>query len=179
VQHDGPWAAEFAQARASTDNPTLLKILEDDKITDAELAQAKQLEIDCDAESGLKARVKEDGWISVEDTPNLPQDQFDAIERECETLSSPVTGLYQIIQWNPNHEDQITVILACFKKFHVVNDSMTVDQLKAVNFNNPPWNLLSGDANGCETQMAAYAGGESDLTEPFIWTPGAFGSATK
>lgn len=49
---------------------------------------------------------------------------------------------------------------------------MTIDELKAVDPNSPPWDPLSGDAFGCENQFAAYEGGQPDLTEPPTWPEG-------
>lgn len=180
VEHDDPYASEFESARASTDDPTLLKILQDDEITDAEYAQVQQLEVDCDAEYGLKAWPHEngDGGMTIQDTTNLPQEQFDKITQGCtSSFTRIIDPLYWGVRQNPDHRDPAAVILECLKKFHVVDGSMTVDQFKDADYSNPPWDKMNGDAYGCETRMAAYTGGEPDLTSEDLanWPKGFFG----
>jgi hypothetical protein len=174
-----PWAAEFEQARASTDDPTLLKILADDKITDEEEAQAVQLEVDCVHEKlpGVEVTPHADGsggLLIKDSTGLLPHEQVEKVMTDCSTVSASVTGLYNGIRLNPKLEDQGSVILDCLKRFHVVDDSMTLEQLQAVNPDSPPWDPLSGDAWGCITQMAGYTGGAADRPEPFTDFQGAF-----
>jgi hypothetical protein len=175
---DNPYAAEFEQARASTDNPILMKILEDGKITDEEYVQAMQLDIDCVEEQvpGLKATILPDGGMKFQSSSLLSPDEekrLDKVSPECSQISAPVNRLYNEIRKNSQNADWSLMTLNCLKKFGVVDDSMTVDELKAVDPNSPPWDPLSGDAYGCETEYAAYDGGEPDLTEPQQWPEGS------
>jgi hypothetical protein len=169
------WDAEFAQARASTDDPTLLKILADGKITDEEFAQAQQMDIDCVLSRFPKLQLVQAsggtiGSLSfMEHGDDYSQDQVQQAEQECSAIPAPVTSLYIAIQMNPQKADQAKVILDCLKKFGVVDGSMTLDQLRAVDPNNPPWDPLSGDAYGCEINQAAYQGGQPALTAPQQW----------
>jgi hypothetical protein len=175
-----PYAAEFDAARASTDDPTLLKILEDDKISDEEFQEMTQMQLDCIEEKlpGVDAEYQEQGasgGISIMDkTGRHSPEQNDEVARECAALIPQAVGvLYSELRENPDKADWSDVLLACLKRFGVVDDSMTVDELKAVDPNSPPWDPLSGDAYGCENQFAAYAGGQPDLTEPQQWPEGS------
>jgi hypothetical protein len=163
-QKDDPYAAEFAQAREQTDDPELLAMLADDKITDEEYSQVQQLTMACYAENGLKSWPRENGGMTIENTPHLPDDQFHDIESDC---SWHYKGLIDPLHWdvrrNPGNEDRLSVILKCLKRFKIVDDGMTLDEFNALDLNNPPWDKLSGDAYGCETQMYDYNGGHPDL----------------
>jgi hypothetical protein len=165
-QKDDPYAAEFEIARQQTDDPELLKILADDEVTDAEYTQVQQLDIECVAEKGVKAWVDEEGYSHYENTGNrIPGEQFKAIVEECNERFTDLVGiLYYGPRDNPDNTSGIEMLLKCFKKFHVVDDSMTVDQLYSADWNNPPWDRLSGDAYGCQQDPMNYKGGHPRLT---------------
>jgi hypothetical protein len=169
-----PWAAEFEKTRESINDPVLLKILEDDEITDAEFAQVQQMVIDCDAEHGLRAWPDVDGGMRIEDTTNIPEDEFNKIMKDCEMNTYDVISpLYVETRQNPQNEDWSLMRLECLKKFQVVDESMTLDEFKQIDPNSPPWDPLSGDATGCIGKMAAYTGGQPDLMKPVQWPEGS------
>lgn len=171
AKSDSPYDAVFEQERQSVDDPELLAMLQDNYISDEEFAQSQQMEVACYAQQGLKATPHEnrDGGMLVEDTPNLPSDQFEKIVDECSSRYSFIGMLYWEPRNNPEAKSNDEFILECLKKFKVVEQGMSLEQFEtAVDNNplapaNPPWDITNGDAYGCETEMQNYKGGHPDL----------------
>ncbi|MDR1449845.1 MAG: hypothetical protein LBI84_06545 [Propionibacteriaceae bacterium] len=165
-----PYAQDFAAARGQTDVKEVLDALADDVVSDAEYSQIEQLTIECLADRGIKAESLGEGELRIEHPPSLTPDEVTAAHDLC---AGPrldlVSPLYWDVRANPQKEDWSAVTLRCFKRFQLVDEAMTVNQFKAVDLENPPWDELSGDAYGCLVDPNGYAGGQPDLQPGEGW----------
>ncbi|MDR0435861.1 MAG: hypothetical protein LBH11_03730 [Propionibacteriaceae bacterium] len=164
TEHENPYAADFAFARTQTDVPEILAALEDGVITDAEYLESAQLTVECLVNRGFGAEYLGEGRLRVAAIADQEFAEMDDAIRACaESRIDILSPLYWGTLRNPENRDRIELLLECFKRFGLIDEGMSADQLRAVDFDNPPWNPLSGDYDGCLTDPINYPGGAPDL----------------
>lgn len=120
---DGPYAAQFEQARQRSVTDLQRDVLSDDRITDEEFREIRQSYIDCLSKAGISATANPNGQYDFALAPTGVQEEE---ERRCsdETIGS-IEGLYYSLKVNPNNEDFNELIAECLKNNQVVEDSFT------------------------------------------------------
>lgn len=119
----GPYAAEFEQARQRSATDLQRKILADERITDEEFREVRQGYIDCLSKAGISATANPNGQYDFALAPTGAQEED---ERRCsdETIGT-VESLYYSMKVNPNNEDFNELIAECLRKNQIVEDSFT------------------------------------------------------
>lgn len=121
--HDGPFAAEFAQAREYARSDFQREVLADDVITDEEFREVRQRYIDCVTDAGMHAIANLRG--DYEFSPAPTGDQI-AEELRCsdETIRG-VESLYSLVKVNPMNEDFSELTATCLRQQGVVESEFT------------------------------------------------------
>lgn len=130
-----PYAAEFAEAAARTENETARTILESGTITASQYAEIEQLELDCYAAHGLLDIERHpDGSGSHRQPEGMTDDEAGDIVYECGISSGAieVLPLYRSIQENPTNRDWDEVTVECLIATGVVEPSFTVADLNTL-----------------------------------------------
>lgn len=123
---NGPYAAQFAQARDQALTDFQRDVLSDDRITDEEFRETRQKYIDCLADAGMHATARPDGGYDFAPAPTAKQ-EADEIRCSMETTRL-VEPLYYSLQVNPDDEDFSALIAECLKQQGVVDDTFGKDE---------------------------------------------------
>lgn len=110
----GPWAAEFAQAYAATDNQWVRGAVEDGTISDQEYSEMVERLRSCLADVGITMTVVDNSYrwdIPDGSTAREANDHFDACSHSVgETY---IGWLYFGVRRNPDHRDESALIATC------------------------------------------------------------------
>lgn len=124
---EAPYAAEYAAAMAETKSDYVITILEDYKITVAELRDAQSQTETCLSKAGIHAKYVESefGINNLTTSGNLSSDQELSLS-ECERKWMGEVGLlYERTITNPNNEDFASLVAQCLIKENLVEPGFT------------------------------------------------------
>lgn len=159
---EGPYAAEFAAAMAQTNSDYVRSMLEDEKITVAEIKDAQGQFISCLADAGIEGFFESNGFGYDNLTIVGEQSEEDKqAENECHfQWLGTAERLFNEQIINPNNEDLDSLIAQCFVRKELVPNGFTGKDFKELM-----------DTQG--TAQTISAGLEVILTEmPEIILPG-------
>lgn len=124
---DGPWAAEFAQAYASTSSDSLdRKILRTGQVTDQDYAAVSNAFVTCMAGKGFHAVITgPSGAGEVTNATPQNQDAVQAAEKICDPPFAVISALRGAILANPEHLNENDIVTACLVKKRLVPPSYT------------------------------------------------------
>ena len=130
VQSGPGWDAEFEQARAEYQgNDFVLKILEDNTITEEEMHAVEDANIQCLKDHGVMgARYDETGHLTISGTSNDPN-EYETEVRECAGISGEpfVQMAYHSMKVNPTHARWADLVAPCLVRKGVVDPSFSGD----------------------------------------------------
>lgn len=130
VQSGPGWDAEFEQARAEYQgNDFVLKILEDNTITEEEMHAVEDANIQCLKDHGVMgARYDETGHLTISGTSNDPN-EYEAEVHECADTSGErfVQATYHAMKVNPTNARWADLYAACLVRKGVVDPSFSGD----------------------------------------------------
>lgn len=130
----GPWAAEFAQAYSQAQTDFGRSVLEDGDISEQEINEMYSREVQCLKSKGYDAEYTDEGMSFKSKDSSVTPSQMDADDAECRAQSDDgVLGpLYANYHGNPNNEDGAQVLLRCFQRHGLAEETMTVDEFKQI-----------------------------------------------
>ena len=119
----GPYAAEFEQARERSVTDFQKEVLADNEITDEEFREVRQKYISCLADAGIEATANPNGQYDFALAPTAEQETAEA---QCskETIQS-IEPLYYSLQVNPDNENFSELTAQCLRSKGVVDESFT------------------------------------------------------
>ena len=130
VQSGPGWDAEFEQARADYQgNDFVLKILEDNTITEEEMRAVEDANIRCLEDHGVVgAHYDEDGSLTIPSRSTEPN-EYEAETRECAGISGEpfVQATYHAMKVNPTHARWADLFAPCLVRKGVVDPSFSGD----------------------------------------------------
>jgi hypothetical protein len=130
VQSGPGWDAEFEQARAEYQgNDFVLKILEDNTITEEEMRAVEDANIQCLEDHGVVgAHYDEDGSLTIPSRSTEPN-EYAAETRECAGISGEpfVQATYHAMKVNPTNARWADLYAACLVRKGVVDPSFSGD----------------------------------------------------
>ncbi|WP_165214483.1 hypothetical protein [Schaalia sp. ZJ1691] len=119
------WESELQALRQRDISEFAQKVLEDNVITEQEVAQARENYVECINSSGrLKATALPDGGYEFTG-PAIDTDDYQRIVDECDkkTSSSDITMYFDSMHNNPENIDTYALIAYCLVKHRVVEPS--------------------------------------------------------
>lgn len=120
---NGPYSADFEQARQRAVTDFQREVLSDDQITDAEFREVRQRYIECLTDAGMEAAALPDGSYTISPEPTGEQE---VDERRCsEETTFVIEPLYYLLKVNPDNEDFSALIAECLKQQGVVEAAFT------------------------------------------------------
>ena len=129
VQSGPGWDAEFEQARAEYQgNDFVLKILEDNTITEEEMRAVEDANIRCLEDHGVVGARYENGTLSVSGTSDDPN-EYETEVHECADTSGErfVQMAYHSMKVNPTHARWADLYAACLVRKGVADPSFSGD----------------------------------------------------
>lgn len=129
VQSGPGWDAEFEQARAEYQgNDFVLKILEDNTITEEEMRAVEDANIRCLEDHGVVGAHYENGTLTVSGTSNDPN-EYETGVRECAGISGEpfVQATYHAMKVNPTNARWADLYAPCLVRKGVVDPSFSGD----------------------------------------------------
>jgi len=125
LQSAGPWKADFREALRGGVSRYEAAILEDGRVTSAELEDAHAHVQRCLSTSGLHIAYDPDGGFALESVDGKYPDDFfersDPVLRACEKrYDEYVTMLFQETRRNPEKRDEAEITVACLRKAGLV-----------------------------------------------------------
>ncbi|MCI6410338.1 hypothetical protein [Schaalia hyovaginalis] len=128
---EGPgYSDAFADIRETTESDFLREVLDDDLITEAELAEARKRFITCVNESGrLSAASLDDGGWEFSG-PAMNTEEYRTITHACEEVAGAgtLTMYAQMMRDNPTNIDPYSLMALCLVKKGAVDPSYSGDQ---------------------------------------------------
>lgn len=129
-----PYAAEVRHAQQHATSDFEKEVLSDGIVTEAEYDEAVHRQVDCAESKGanFKAIKGRSGLYTYEvrGDSQSSADRGGKIMDECAIgNTSVIVGLYNDMTANPRKEDRYDLVLACLKRFKIVDQSYTRDQL--------------------------------------------------
>lgn len=131
---EGPWAAEFTEAytRATTDFERL--VLEDERVTDQELGEMRDVFTECLAAFGFfNIKFSPDGGFEYEVPSGTDMDTSRADAMACSDSAgeSTIGALHSWVRRNPENLDDDTIIAACLVRKGAVDSSYSAADFAA------------------------------------------------
>jgi hypothetical protein len=126
----GPWKDEFREALGSAVSEYEVSILQDGRVTPAELEDAHSRVRSCLAGSGLDIKYNPDSGFELLARYGRYPDGFfersDPVLRACEKkYDEYVTMLFQETRRNPEKQDEAKITVACLRKAGIVGKDYT------------------------------------------------------
>jgi hypothetical protein len=132
----GPWAQEFGEALAEASDYEEA-VLQDGRITSAELADAQARDRACMRDAGYDLQDADDGTSSVSrlDGQDLPAtDVVNAVKQRCAArFDRSITFLYNEVRRNPEKQDDAKITADCLRRSGIVDKGYTERQWRAEN----------------------------------------------
>lgn len=132
----GPWAQEFGESLADVSEYESA-VLEDGRITAAELTDAQARDRACMRDAGYDLQDADDGTSSVSrlDGRDLPAtDVVNAVKQRCAArFDRNITFLYNEVRRNPEKQDDAKITAACLRRSGIVDKGYTERQWRAEN----------------------------------------------
>lgn len=133
-QLQGPgYSAEFETLRSSSNSDFLVGVLEDDELTESEVAEARSRFVECVAESGrLEATDLADGGFEYTG-PAIDKGDYQIVIDACNkrTSADVITMLARRIRDNPENIESNALIAFCLVKKGVVDPAYGAEQYSA------------------------------------------------
>lgn len=129
VQSGPGWDAEFEQARAEYQgNDFVLKILEDNTITEEEMRAVEDANIRCLEDHGVVGARYENGTLAIPSRSTEPN-EYEAETRECAGISGEpfVQMAYHSMKVNPTNARWADLVAPCLVRKGVVDPSFSGD----------------------------------------------------
>ena len=140
-EFSGPWAQEFAQAYRSAQSDFARQVLSKETITDADLAEAQEIDKQCLQAAGLLNIVHHpQGGMDFNAPEGMSQDEAIQAGQKCSNESglTQIEMLYSGLLINPNNEDMDMLTVQCLIDQKIVEASFTVEDLQAWYTNKDP-----------------------------------------
>ncbi|MDR1450701.1 MAG: hypothetical protein LBI84_11005 [Propionibacteriaceae bacterium] len=117
VDFTGPWANEFRTAYEKASDPAARFILQDEKVTAEELAEANATYQSCLEGAGFtKVVINNDGSMSVVPPPAMKDDSeaYSSLIRGCcDQGWCDISALYNFVKGNPDNADFAQIMAEC------------------------------------------------------------------
>jgi hypothetical protein len=124
----GPWAQEFGESLADASEYEAA-VLEDGRITAAELTDAQARDRACMRDAGYDLQDADDGTSNVSrlDGRDLPAtDVVNAAKQQCAArFDRNITFLYNEVRRNPEKQDDAKITVACLRAAGLVGEDYT------------------------------------------------------
>ncbi len=110
------------------------KILKDSKITDQEFLELSQHFSDCAQQQNVEVTVDSQGGMSTSYPSGMSEADGDAIVKQCDADNdfTDMNMLRSDMNSNPKNEDPVVPLLKCLKQYGLAEQSMTVEDYKAI-----------------------------------------------
>ncbi|QIM18290.1 hypothetical protein G7066_05815 [Leucobacter coleopterorum] len=122
----GPWATNFSAAYAAAESDFERSVLEDEKITDQELAETLDRFTTClEAYGHYDIKIKEDSSFTFQSPENAESKETEKQVTQCSAESGEqhISSLHAFIRINPDNLDVDTIMAACLVKKGAVDPS--------------------------------------------------------
>lgn len=110
------------------------KILKDSKITDEEFNELSEHFSDCAKQQGVDVTFDSQGGMQTTYPAGMSQSDGDSAVAQCDEDNdfTSMSILHDSMKSNPKNEDPAVPLLQCLKKNGLAEQSMTVDDYKAI-----------------------------------------------
>jgi hypothetical protein len=129
-----PYAEEFTEAREKATSDIQREILEDGKITEAEIKEATSLFTECLSSHDVKYSMWGDYNVSIEGTPDVSATDASIAQYETECTESTVGDylqqLYVKTKYNPTKIEENALYATCLVRRGLVPDDFTAEDFK-------------------------------------------------
>ena len=104
------------------------------KITDQEFLELSQHFSDCAQQQNVEVTVDSQGGMSTSYPSGMSEADGDAIVKQCDADNdfTDMNMLRGDMSSNPNNEDPVVPLLKCLKQYGLAEQSMTVEDYKAI-----------------------------------------------
>lgn len=130
----GPYAQQIKRTYDNAHQSLTKKILKDSKITDQEFLELSQHFSDCAQQQNVEVTVDSQGGMSTSYPSGMSEADGDAIVKQCDADNdfTDINMLRGDMSSNPNNEDPVVPLLKCLKQYGLAEQSMTVEDYKAI-----------------------------------------------
>lgn len=130
----GPYAQQIKRTYDNAHQSLTKKILKDSKITDQEFLELSQHFSDCAQQQNVEVTVDSQGGMSTSYPSGMSEADGDAIVKQCDADNdfTDMNMLRSDMNSNPKNEDPVVPLLKCLKQYGLAEQSMTVEDYKAI-----------------------------------------------
>lgn len=130
----GPYAQQIKRTYDDAHQSLTKKILKDSKITDEEFNELSEHFSDCAKQQGVDVTFDSQGGMQTTYPAGMSQSDGDSAVAQCDEDNdfTSMSILHDSMKSNPKNEDPAVPLLQCLKKNGLAEQSMTVDDYKAI-----------------------------------------------
>lgn len=129
----GPWAVEFESAYVAAASEFVRIVLQDEQITDEEVAEARERFVACLAGVGYEATgFQPDGSFDLTPPQGASESTVREVHDRCsdESGESAIGSLHSWLRRNPENLDESTILAACLVRAGVVDVGYSAEQYR-------------------------------------------------
>ena len=131
----GPYAQQIKRTYDNAHQSLTKKILKDSKITDQEFLElSRRFSAIVRNKQNVEVTVDSQGGMSTSYPSGMSEADGDAIVKQCDADNdfTDMNMLRGDMSSNPNNEDPVVPLLKCLKQYGLAEQSMTVEEPKAI-----------------------------------------------